>query len=314
LGLHEDADFRGRGFDFALLTRDFDLLRWVGANVYRTTHYPYSEESMQFADENGIMIIDECALVQTNANTQSYSDELLQNHKANLEQLIHRDRNHPSVIMWSIANEPRSGQTDADAYFNDVTTYTRQLDPTRPITASITTNQDQDQAAKYLDVVSFNRFNAWNSNTGRLDMITNNVVNEARQWHERNSKPVIMSAYGSETLKGLHLSPAFVFSEEFQLKLMSNHFKAFDELRKEGFFIGEFVYNYADFSTSQNINRVGGSRRGIFTRNRQPKAAAHLLRKRYFDLAMEIDNFTDRPANLYQYISQNRMPQTRMEL
>lgn len=57
---------RGKGLDLALLTRDFDLLRWIGANAYRTTHYPYSEESMQFADEHGIMIIDECAFVQTN--------------------------------------------------------------------------------------------------------------------------------------------------------------------------------------------------------------------------------------------------------
>ncbi len=64
-----NIQFRGRGFDFAILTRDFDLLRWIGANVIRTTHYPHSEESMQFADEHGIMIIDECALVQTNANT-----------------------------------------------------------------------------------------------------------------------------------------------------------------------------------------------------------------------------------------------------
>lgn len=101
-----------------------------------------------------------------------------------MEQLIHRDRNHPSVIMWSISNEPKSGQLGANDYFEDITSYTRQLDPSRPITASITTNRDQDQLAKYLDVISFNRYNAWNSNTGRLDTIVSNVVNEARQWHE----------------------------------------------------------------------------------------------------------------------------------
>lgn len=178
--------------------------------------------------------------------------------------------------MWSISNEPRSGQSGADSYFNEIVTYTKQLDPSRPITASITTDQDQDQAAKYLDIVSFNRFNAWNSNTGRLDMITNNVVKEARQWHEvkifivplteeivmrnivaqRHSKPVIMSEYGAETLHGLHLSPAFVFSEEFQVKLMSKHFEAFDKLRREGFFIGEFIYNYADFNTAQSESHI----------------------------------------------------------
>lgn len=61
-----------------------------------------------------------------------------------------------------------------------------------------------------------------------------------------------MSEYGAETLQGLHLSPAFVFSEEFQMRLLSKHFEAFDKLRSEGFFIGEFVYNYADFNTAQS--------------------------------------------------------------
>lgn len=49
----------------ALLTKDFNLIKWIGANAYRTSHYPYSEESMQFADEHGIMIIDECPSVDT---------------------------------------------------------------------------------------------------------------------------------------------------------------------------------------------------------------------------------------------------------
>lgn len=61
----------------------------------------------------------------------------------------------------------------------------------------------------------------------------------------------------------------------------------------------------------QGINRIGASKKGIFTRNRQPKTAAHLLRKRYFDLAAEIDHFTDRPKNLYPYVSQFRRPQSR---
>lgn len=60
-----------------------------------------------------------------------------------------------------------------------------------------------------------------------------------------------MSEYGAETVAGLHLSPTFVFSEEFQTKVLSKHFEAFDKLRSEGFFIGEFVYSFADFNTAQ---------------------------------------------------------------
>lgn len=115
---------------------------------------------------------------------------MLQNHKYSIEQLIHRDRNHPSVVMWSIANEPRTQQTNADQYFGEVARYTRQLDPSRPITASIAVNMKQDQAAKHLDIVSFNRYNGWYQNTGRLDMITSYVVNEAVGWHEVRLRPI----------------------------------------------------------------------------------------------------------------------------
>lgn len=59
--------------------------------------------------------------------------------------------------MWSIANEPRTQQTNADQYFAEVVRYTKELDPTRPVTAAIATNYKQDQAAQYLDIISFNR-------------------------------------------------------------------------------------------------------------------------------------------------------------
>lgn len=93
-------------------------------------------------------------------------------------------KNIRSVVMWSIANEPRTHQINADSYFKEVARYTRELDPTRPVTASIAVSFDQDQAAKHLDIISFNRYNAWYSNTGRLDMVTSYVVKEATSWHE----------------------------------------------------------------------------------------------------------------------------------
>lgn len=48
---------------------------------------------------------------------RDYSQALLDKHKSSIEQLIHRDRNHPSVVMWSIANEPRTAQLQSDSYF-----------------------------------------------------------------------------------------------------------------------------------------------------------------------------------------------------
>ncbi|XP_064535922.1 beta-glucuronidase-like [Drosophila montana] len=297
-GKHEDSDIRGKGLDNALLTRDFSLLQWVGANAYRTSHYPYSEESMQFADQHGIMIIDECASV----NTDLFQPQLLLNHMSYLEQLIHRDRNHASVIAWSIANEPRTKKKAAEAYFGALANYTRGIAQGRPLTAASNVDKPSEcMMSQFLDIIGFNRYNAWYHNAGRTDMIVQPMYDEAKNWRDWYQKPVILFEYGGDTIEGYHTLPAFIWSEEYQTTLFSKHFKAFDRLRELKWFIGEFVWNFADFKTEQAFTRVGGNKKGVFTRNRQPKDVAHLLRKRYHALALKLDN-ASLPADLFDYI------------
>lgn len=114
--------------------------------------------------------------------------------------------------------------------------------------------------------------------------------------------------------------PSELFAEEYQTELMSKYFKAFDKLRQEGWFIGEMIWNYADFKTAQGntylvqskkcllqfcllgITRIDGvNKKGIFTRQRQPKSSAHFLRKRFWSLAHQINNVT-LPSDLDEYI------------
>ncbi len=66
---------------------------------------------------------------------------------------------------------------------------------------------------------------------------------------------------------------------------MTKNFVAFDAIRTEGILVGEMIWNFADFQTTQRVNRVDGNKKGIFTRQRQPKMSAHLLRARYWQLA-----------------------------
>merc|ERR1719516_167420 len=60
---HEDSNIRGRGFDLVTSVKDYNLLHWLGANSFRTSHYPYAEEMLNLADEEGIVVISECAAV-----------------------------------------------------------------------------------------------------------------------------------------------------------------------------------------------------------------------------------------------------------
>ncbi|XP_066140211.1 beta-glucuronidase isoform X2 [Euwallacea fornicatus] len=308
-GMHEDSDIRGKGMDLPLIIRDYNLIKWMGGNTFRTSHYPYAEEIMDLADQMGIMVIDECPAV----NIEIFSTSLLAKHKVALFELLRRDKNRPSVIMWSAANEPRTQYAAATDYFREVIEHIKTLDVTRPTTIVEAQSVNLVESSQFVDIISFNRYNAWYSNEGNLDVVLSKVVNEATAWHNKFNKPVIMQEYGADTLAGLHFAPDFIWSEEYQVNLMSRHFEAFDYLRNQGFFIGEFIWNFADFKTKQDYTRVGGNRKGLFTRNRQPKTSAHHLRKRYWGLAKEFHNFS-LPDDLYSYVISTKEKAPHQEL
>ena len=85
---------------------------------------------------------------------------------------------------------------------------------------------------------------------------------------------------------GFHSLPSFVWTEDYQCDLIEETTKAFDAFYANNTgFIGEMIWNFADFMTQQGVNRAYGNKKGIFTRQRQPKASAKYLRNRYWKLA-----------------------------
>ncbi|XP_042211012.1 beta-glucuronidase-like isoform X1 [Homarus americanus] len=287
-GKHEDADIRGKGVDYPLIVKDFSLLKWLGANSFRTSHYPYAEEIMDMADQEGIMVVDECPAI----GLSGFGETLMNKHISVMEELVHRDRNRPSVIMWSVGNEPRSDQAAAKDYFSNVVNATKDADGTRPVTCVLSYDKKTEFAGSSLDIILVNRYYSWYSDTGHLEIIKLQTVTEFTEWHELHNKPVMISEYGAGSMPGLHTDPAFTWSEEYQAELMLQNFEAFDELRKKGYFIGEMIWNFADFATPQEYNRPGACMKGLFTRARQPKLAGHLMRVHYWSLAQKIDNVT----------------------
>lgn len=103
----------------------------------------------------------------------------------------------------------------------------------------------------------------------------------------------------------MHILPTYIWSEEYQTTLISQYFKAFDKLRQNNsWFVGEHIWNFADFKTAQSYTRVGGNKKGIFTRTRQPKSSAFLLRKRYWAVAKYLNNIM-LPSDLEIYVEAN---------
>lgn len=306
-GRHEDADIRGRGLDLPTVKRDFELMKWIGANCFRTSHYPYAEEIYQMADEEGFLIIDEVPAVgfmqstanflaanQGNGRQQGFFEKettpaLLKNHKAALTDMIDRDKNHPSVIAWSLLNEPQCTSAGTEEYFKPLFELARRLDPQkrpRTYTVLMTSLPDTSRGQRFADFVSLNRYYGWYvlGGAGLADA-------EAAFHHEMDGwakvlhgRPLIFTEYGTDNLSGAHKLPSVMWSAEYQNEYLEMTHAVFDHY---DFVQGELVWNFADFQTTEGILRVDGNKKGIFTRQRQPKDAAYLFRKRWTTLPVD---------------------------
>ena len=201
-----------------------------------------------------------------------------------LQEQIVRDRNHPSVVMWSIGNEPKSYEAASQDYFQEVADFTRTLDPSRPVTLVINVDVGSDLGAYAVDVICINRYFGWYSDNGRIDRIERQMSSDLAAWRAKHNKPIIVSEYGADTIHGFHETPSNIFTEEFQTDFMSEYFKSFDGATGSGGLIGELIWNFADFMTKDEFKRVWGNRKGVFTRDRHPKSSAHLLRARYWSM------------------------------
>jgi hypothetical protein len=161
----------------ALMVHDFELMDWIGANSFRTSHYPYAEEVLEYSDRRGVVVIAETAAVGLNLKfsaafgrpaSATHGEEAIgsgtqRTHLQALRELIARDRNHPSVVLWSIANEPESGEPAARDYFGPLFAEARKLDPTRPVgfVGVMFEPADRCKITELADVVLLNRYYGW---------------------------------------------------------------------------------------------------------------------------------------------------------
>jgi beta-glucuronidase len=277
-GKHEDSPVRGRGLDLPLLVKDFQLLRWTGANSVRTSHYPYAEEFYDLADRHGILVIDE--VFSVNLDFRKVTSATLAAHKQAATELIARDRNRTCVIAWSLANEPgylaepeyreRSG-----GYWADLFAHARALDPTRPLThANVGYAGIDDPAFGEADIVTLNRYHGWYSEPGQLDRATAALARDLDS-AAAHGKPVFLAEFGADALAGQHATTPQLFTEEYQADLIAAYWRV---LSAHPACIGGHVWNFADFRTAQHGRRVVHNLKGVFTRTREPKRAAWTLR------------------------------------
>ena len=219
----------------------------------------------------------------------------LQQAQAQTLALIARDRNRACVVMWSLANEPMDNgftanvmrgpksamddyQQQGQRFFDALFDQARSLDATRPLTVVGAGFSDPSWWARS-DVICLNRYAGWYDRLGRLTAGMADQTTEIDRLHAASGKPVMFTEFGADALPGNHSVDAEPWSEEFQREMIKRYLDLADN---RPWIVGLHVWNLADFRTASALGRAGGiNHKGVFTRDRRPKLAAHYLRERW---------------------------------
>lgn len=159
--MHHDLGALGAAVNKRAIERQLELLKEMGCNGIRTAHNPPAPELLELCDKMGFIVMDETFdMWAKKKNSRDYHLDFPEWHKKDLEDHILRDRNHPSIFMWSIGNEIRE-QFDSTgiALTRELSAIVRSLDKTRPVTSALT---EMNPAKNYiaqsnaLDIYGFN--------------------------------------------------------------------------------------------------------------------------------------------------------------
>jgi beta-glucuronidase len=283
INLHEEAPSRpGRAWseDDARI-----LLGWakeLGCNFVRLAHYPHSEAMLRVADEMGIMVWEEVPVYWA---IEWENPQTLRSAQSQLRELIARDHNRVSLVIYSVANETPIGDA-RNRFLRTLIQDIHSTDPTRLVSAALQPKQQQegagitmritDPVADDLDVVGINQYVGWYTGLPEdADKIT---------WIS-NNKPLIMSEFGADALSGAHGDVAARWTEEYQENLY-NHQIAM--LKRISFLRGVTPWVLKDFrSPRRTLPHYEDyfNRKGLISTQGEKKKAFFVLQKYYGELS-----------------------------
>ena len=133
--LHDDLGAIGTAVNYSALKRRLEIMKEMGCNAIRTSHNPHAPELLDLSDELGFVVMDEAFDTWDTPKTKNDYNLLWPDwHERDLRALIRRDRNHPSVILWSIGNEvPDQGSSQGPALAKELVDIVHDEDLTRPV-------------------------------------------------------------------------------------------------------------------------------------------------------------------------------------
>ena len=276
INIHAEAPIRtGRAYS----EKDAEtLLGWVrelGGNFVRLAHYPHSERMTRLADKMGILVWSEIPVYWA----CHFDDPLvLAKAQSQLSEMIRRDRDKASVILWSVANET-PGTAARTKFLTTLVQKAHEQDPSRLVTAALLVRGEgdikivDDPLGNVLDVLGTNEYVGWYERTPPdADYI---------RWDIRFQKPVIMSEFGGSAKGGNHGDATARWTEEFQASIYEHQLTMLNQIPQ---LRGISPWLLMDFRSPLRLlpeMQDYFNRKGLISPDGQKKKAFYVLQKAY---------------------------------
>ncbi|KRD11594.1 glycoside hydrolase [Flavobacterium sp. Root901] len=201
--MHHDLGPLGSAINTRAIERQLEILKEMGVNGIRTSHNPPAPELLDLCDKMGFIVMDEAFdMWKQNKTKYDYANDWDKWHRKDLVDQLLRDRNHPSIFIWSIGNEiPEQWNETGVEIAKELAAIVRKTDKTRPLTAAMNppVNMNIDEVTLQFEKknVQFNKIAA----SGILDLIGYNYAHQTYEYHQKNfpNTPFI----ATETTSGL---------------------------------------------------------------------------------------------------------------
>lgn len=258
------------------------LLTWakqLHCNYVRLAHYPHNEIMLRLADEMGIMVWAEVPVYWTISweNPDTYA-----NAQKQLTDLIDRDRNRASVIIWSVGNETPLSEPRL-SFMSRLAARAHALDDTRLVSAALEVHRHgnevivDDPLGEKLDLVSFNEYAGWYWGDKPADLVNYHFT-------IKYNRPVVITEFGGDALAGYHADSLTRWSEEYQASLYRAQLQM---LRRIPTLRGMTPWILCDFRSPRRQNPVYQdfwNRKGLISETGQKKMAFYLLKAFYEEM------------------------------
>lgn len=257
----------------------FKQVKDLNSNMVRLAHYPHNEYMLKVADSLGILVWSEIPVYWA---IDFGNETVLQKAKTQLEEMITRDRNRASLIIWSVGNETPVNPIRTN-FMKSLITRAKELDNTRLVSAALEVayNKDvntiDDPLGQYTDIVSVNEYLGWYSGLPN-DMQT-------AHWKVAYDKPLFFSETGAEAKGGYHADKRTRWSEEYQEWFFEEQIKMMKRMPEN--YCGLSPWILTDFRSPRRNHpkyQEGWNRKGLIDDKGNKKKAFFVLQNYYNEI------------------------------